>query len=107
MIGQRLLHLARVDVVALGDDEVLRTPGDLVAPVVGRAREVPGPQPSVAGEPLRRLAGGPPAAAGDPPRRPAGPPPVALHDVRSPDDELAGLARRDLRAVAVDDAHVD
>src|SRR5215208_1281400 len=83
--------LAREDVQAAGDDHVLAAARDGDRPVRGvLPRDVAGAEPAV-GEGRLRLA------------RPAQ---IAVEDLRAAHDELAVLAGRDVRAAAVEDAHL-
>src|SRR5579872_7486103 len=91
MLVEHLLDLARVDVVAAADDQVLLAVHDVEVAVLVDPGQVAGVEPAVAD----RLGGG------------LGPLPVALHDVRPADDDLAHLALGLLAVLVVHDPHPD
>src|SRR5262249_42005886 len=91
VLEQRLLNLARIDVVAGDDDHVLLAVHDRDVAILVHRREVAGVEPAVAqglGGRLRLL-------------------PIALHNVLAATDELAYHARRHLAAVCVHDLDLD
>ena len=92
MLVEHLLDLARVDVVAAPDDQVLLAIHDEEVPVLVD---------------LGHVAGAEPAGLVDRVRRRLRALPVALHDVVAADHDLAHLALRDLLAVLVPDLHLD
>src|SRR5215210_2852925 len=91
VLVEHLLDLARVDVVAAADDQVLLAVDDEEVAVLVHAGHVAGVEPAAAHAVLRGL----------------GPAPVALHDVVAADDDLADLARRQVVVVVVDHLHLD
>src|SRR3954447_18160397 len=91
MLVEDLLDLARVDVVAAADDQLLLAVDDEEVAVLVDLGHVATVEPAV----LDRVLGG------------VGLVPVALHDVVALDDDLADLALVDLVAVVVDDLHLD
>src|SRR6185437_638820 len=90
VLVEHLLDLARVDVVAAADDQLLLAVHDVEVAVLIDAAHVAGVQPAVDDRLGRRL-------------RPL---PVALHHVVAADDDLAHLALGHLVAVVVDHPHL-
>ncbi len=92
MAQQRVLDLGRVGVEAADDEHVLRPADDAQAPGVVDHAEVAGAQPAVGRQRLRgRL----------------GIVEVVRHDAAAAQQDLAGLARRHVAALAVDDAQLE
>src|SRR5271168_410743 len=92
MLVEDLFDLARIDVEAATDDQILLAVDDVVITVVVNLSDV---------------AGGEPAVGGDGGRRRLRQIPVPLHDVVAADLDLTGLARWDFVAVRIDDSHLD
>src|SRR6476469_6712903 len=91
VLVEHLLDLARVDVVAAADDQVLLAVDDVEVALLVDAGHVAGVEPTAA----HRLLGG------------VGALPVALHDVVAADHDLTDLALGDIVVVLVDDPHLD
>ena len=91
VLVEHLLDLARVDVVAAADDQVLLAVDDVEVAVLVDAGHVAAVEPAAA----HRLRGR------------VGALPVALHDVVAADHDLADLALGDRVVVLVDDLHLD
>ena len=91
MAQQHLLDLARIDVHAAADDQVLGAVLQREVAVRVEAADVAGVQPAAA----QRLGGG------------LGLVPVAGHHHVAPDQDLADLAGGELAVVVVDDADLD
>src|ERR1700709_525228 len=90
VLVEHLLDLARVDVVAAADDQVLLAIYDVEVALLVALRHVPRVEPAAA----HRLRGG------------VGALPVALHDVVAADHDLADFALGDLVVVLVEDLHL-
>ena len=91
MLVEDLLDLARVDVVAAADDQLLLAVDDEEVAVLVDLAHVAAVEPAVDDGLLGRLLAVP----------------VALHDVVALDDDLADLALLDLVAVVVEQLHLD
>ena len=91
VLVERLLDLARVDVVAAADDQVLLAVDDEEVAVLVLLGHVAGEEPAVGDGLLGLLLLAP----------------VALHHVLAPDRDLADLALLDVLAVVVDQLHLD
>src|SRR5580693_732619 len=92
MFVEDFFDLARIDVEATADDQVLLAVDDVVIAVVVNLSDVAGGEPAVGGY------GG---------RRRLGQVPVPFHDVVAADLDLTGLAWWDFVAVRIDDPHLD
>ena len=90
VLGEHVLHLDRVHVLAAGDDHVLDPVGDVDEAVVVHVAAVAGVHPAAA----QRLGGL------------LGPVPVAEHHVAAAAHDLADRAAGDLDVVGADDAHL-
>src|SRR5690349_19548165 len=92
MLVDDLLHLARVDVVAAADDQLLLTVDDEEATVLVDPADVARVEPPVRVD--RRL-------------RRVRTVPVALHDVVPADRDLTHLVARHVTPLVVDELHLD
>src|SRR5918997_5477275 len=91
VLVEDLLDLARVDVVAAADDQLLLADHDEEVAVLVDLGHVARVEPAVVHDLVRGVLAVP----------------VALHDVVALYDDLADLALRDIVAVVVDDLHLD